>query len=203
VTTAFENFMRQYKMTGSEKADGYSDDAFVGLDEHEKEVVFKLLVTELPWSVEWLFFVDREKALAVAKEEEARLRGNPEEHVYMLQQKIVKYAGELNYQMRMIEDYPHYVDRLKARVVSAVNSTPVNKETVEFFKKIIFSEVNGDAVARASRHLLDAIKLPRGSEAEKKNYDRLVSELRNDDVKVKQRALALIRKYEDIILFGA
>ncbi len=35
----FEEFKKQHAMTGSEKADGYSPDVFVGLGEHEKEIV--------------------------------------------------------------------------------------------------------------------------------------------------------------------
>lgn len=43
MTLAFEKFMKQYRMTGSEKADGYSSDAFVGLEESEKEVFVQLM----------------------------------------------------------------------------------------------------------------------------------------------------------------
>lgn len=55
-------------MTGSEKADGYSRDAFIGLDADEREVVFDLLVTELPFSADWLFFIDAEKQFPARRE---------------------------------------------------------------------------------------------------------------------------------------
>lgn len=42
MTAAFNEFMRQYKMTGSEKADGYSRSGFAGLDEDEKNEVFNI-----------------------------------------------------------------------------------------------------------------------------------------------------------------
>jgi hypothetical protein len=72
MTLPFEKFLRQFKMTGSEKADGYSQDVFVGLDEDERKSVFEILVTELPWGLEWLFFLDVQKALTVAKDEPVR-----------------------------------------------------------------------------------------------------------------------------------
>jgi hypothetical protein len=194
MSLAFDKFMRQYKATGGEKADGYSRDVFLGLDEHEKEKVFKLLETELPWSTEWLFLVDPKKALATAKEKEEKLRGDPYADVYMLQEQLVKYSGDLLYQQHMIEDYPNYIDSLKPLVVDAIERTPTNEATLEFFKQVIFVEVNPSAVARASRHLLDSLKIPCESDDEERNYKRLISELRSDNVQVKRRAIAEIER---------
>lgn len=196
MTLAFEKFMRQYKMTGSEKADGYSQDVFVGLDENEKKTVFDLLVTELPWGIEWIFFLDLEKALVIAKEKEAQLRGNPYGDAYLFQQKIVKFSGDLSYQKHMIDDYPCYPDRVRPLVVDAIHRTPTNENTVAFFKHVILTDVNPSAVARASRHLLDALKVPQASEAEKENFRSLVAELRNDDTVTKLRAFARLEKYK-------
>lgn len=72
MTAAFNEFMRQHKMAGSEKADGYSQSAFIGLNEHEKEEVFKILVTELPCSVQWLFFLNKERVVPLVKQEEKK-----------------------------------------------------------------------------------------------------------------------------------
>lgn len=44
MTVAFDIFMREHHATGSEKADGYSRNAFIGLSPQEKEQVFRLLV---------------------------------------------------------------------------------------------------------------------------------------------------------------
>lgn len=170
MTSVFEKFMRQYKMTGSEKADGYSQDVFVGLSENEKRTVFELLVTELPWEIEWLFFIDPEKALRIAKEKESKLRGDPYGHAYLFQQQIVKYSGDLLYQKRMIDDYPGYPERVRPLVVDAIHRTPKNEDTVAFFKHVVLVEVNASAVARASRHLLDSLKVPQATEAEKENF---------------------------------
>jgi hypothetical protein len=117
MTKAFHEFMRQYKMTGSEKADGYSRAAFIGLDEREKEEVFNLLINELPFSVSWLFFLDAQKAFDVVKQEEQKLRGNGYVHVYMLQEELIKFSGDLSFQNHMIADYLGYVDRLRPLVV--------------------------------------------------------------------------------------
>lgn len=160
MSTGFDEFMRQYGMKGSEKADGYSRDAFLGLDEFEKKEVFKLLVMELPFSAEWLFFLDAEKALPVAKEEENRLRGNGFQHVYMLQEQIVKYTGDIRYQNRMIEDYSGYKEYIKPHVVDAVGHKPVNQRSLNFFKQVILTETNADAVARATRRLLAMHQIP-------------------------------------------
>ncbi len=193
MTLAFEKFMRQYETTGREKADGYSQDVFIGLDESEKKRVFELLVAELPWGIEWLFFIEPQKALAVAKEREAELRGKPYSDNYVLQQQIVKYSGDLRYQQRMIDDYPGYSDSVRPLVVDAIHRTPQNENTIAFFKNVILTEVNGSAVARASRHLLDALKVPQSTEAEKEKYRAMVAELRSDDT---QRKLRMITKLE-------
>ncbi|MBQ5946157.1 hypothetical protein [Massilia sp. ST3] len=196
MTLAFEKFMRQYQATGSEKADGYSRDAFIELDDSEKEVVFKLLESELPFSIEWLFFLDVKRALAVAKEEEEKTRGNGYQHVYILQEQLVKHSGDLIYQKRMIEDYPGYVDSLKPLVIDAIGRTPANKAVVDFFKQIVLVEVNDSAVARAARKLLMALKVPRSNEIEERNYLQLLSELRNNNIKIKMKAIAQIERYE-------
>jgi hypothetical protein len=124
MTLAFETFMRQCRLTGREKADGYSRDAFIGLAPNEKDIVLQKLASELPWSAEWLFFVDEQKALAIAKEKEQSLRGNPYQDVFRIQQQLVKYSGDLLYQKHMIEDYPKYIDELKPLVVDAKLGTP-------------------------------------------------------------------------------
>ncbi|MFS2027462.1 hypothetical protein ACL58G_23645 [Massilia sp. GER05] len=196
MTLAFEKFMRQYESTGPEKADGYSQDVFLGLDENEKKKAFELLVTELPWGIEWLFFLEPQKALAVAKDREAKLRGKPYADTYMLQQQIVKYSGDLRYQQHMIDDYPGYSENVRPLVVDAIHSTPQNENTMAFFKSVILTEVSGSAVARASRHLLDALRVPQVTPAEKENYRALVAELRSDDTQRKLRTIAkLERKY--------
>ncbi len=196
MTLAFETFMKLYKMTGSEKADGYSRDAFIGLEEHEKSEVFKLLVTELPWSAEWIFFLDPEKASVVAKENEKELRGDPYANVYLLQQQLVKYSGDIIYQKHMIEDYPNYIDRLKPYVVDSIGRTPSNEAKVAFLKQVILVETNESAVASASCHLLNAVKFPRTNEADERNYTRLMSELRSDSTQVKQRAIAEVENFK-------
>src|SRR5690242_18456015 len=103
MTVTFDIFMKQFKATGSEKADGYSWDAFVGLDENEKETVFDLLATELPFFAEWLFFLNAEKALVVAKDDERKYRGDEYFPVYLIQEQIIKYSNDLLYQNHIIE----------------------------------------------------------------------------------------------------
>lgn len=195
MTLAFERFMQQYNATGSEKADGYSRDALLGLDEHERKKVFKLLETELPWSAEWLFLVDAKNAFIVAKAKEEKLRGDPYANVYMLQEQLVKYSGDLVYQQHMIEDYPNYIDSLRPLVVDSIDRTPANEATREFFKKIILVEVNSSAVARACRHLLNSLKIPRKTEEEERKYKQLMSELRSDSAQVKRRAISELKRY--------
>lgn len=61
MTMAYEEFMRQYAMSGREKADGYTAAAFTGLEPHEKDEVFKKLVAELPSSANGLSFSTQRK----------------------------------------------------------------------------------------------------------------------------------------------
>jgi len=196
MTAAFDRFMRQYKMTGSEKADGYSRDAFVGLDQQEKEEVFKILLTELPHSIGWLFFLDAERALVVAKKNEEQLRGDGYEHVYALQEEIIKHTGDLSYQRRMIEDYLGYVDYLRPLVVDSIARTTATMATVNFLKQVILTETSDDAVSRAARKLLTVLKFPRDTENDESHHKRLVSELRSENTKLKLHAFSQISKYE-------
>jgi len=202
MTIAFNEFMRQYKMTGSEKADGYSRDAFIGLTQQEKEEVFRLLVTELPFSVEWLFFVDEKKALDVVKKEEEKFRGNGYKHIYILQEHLVRHTEDRSYQNHMIEDYSSYADYLRPLVVDALGRTPMNNTVINFLKGIILTETNTDAVDSAARELLAGLNVPRTSEADKNNYKRLVNELSSENSKIKMWALRKVSKYEANLLIG-
>lgn len=195
MTAAFDEFLRQYKMTGSEKADGYSRDAFLGLEGHEKEEVFGLLVHELPHSVDWLFFVDAKKAFHITKEREKALRGNGYIPVYMLQKELVKYSGGLTYQNHMIEDYPSYTDRLRSSAVKAVADTPLSKVAIDFFRQVIMTETHIDAVTRAALALLHALRIPRDTELEKKKYKQLKDDLRSENVQVKLNALTYLARH--------
>jgi hypothetical protein len=196
MTVAFDKFMKQFQMTGSEKADGYSRDAFEGLDEHEKTAVFNLLVQELPFSAEWLFFLDAEKAMVVAKEEERKLRGNGYASAYMLQEQLFRHSGDSLYQDHMIEDFPGYVDDVKPLVVDSIGRTTANPTTVTFFKQVVLTEVNTSAVARAARKLVAALNVPRATDADEEKYSRLVRELRSENIDIKLKAMKEIAKFE-------
>lgn len=195
MTAAFDLFMKEHNMTGSEKADGYSEAALTGLSEPEKQIAFDLLLKELPWSTKWLFILDAQKAAPVARKEEAELRDKNGLPVYLLQQQLVKYTGELIYQQHMIEDYAKYRDKVRPLVVDAVDRTPTNQAKIDFFKHVLLIEVNDSAVARAARHLLDAINFPKTIDVDKEKYERLIGELRSDDSRAKAKALDEINKY--------
>lgn len=85
MTAAYQTFLKQFHATGSEKADGYSADAFVGLDEAEKDEVFELMRSQLPWAAEWLFKLDPVRAIGMAKPLEIEMRRDPYRRTYMLQ----------------------------------------------------------------------------------------------------------------------
>lgn len=200
MTLAFEKFMQQHRETGSAKADGYSDDVFIGLEKDERNVVFDLLVKELPWAAEWLVLVDREKALKILMQKEKELRGNGYEHTYMIQQQIVKCTGDIEYQKHMIEDYSIYISRIKPLVIDSIGRTPINQDVINFLKKVILVEIDASAVARASRNLLTAVRFPNDSDAETGLFRKVENELRSDDDKIKQRALAKVSKREKLFV---
>ena len=100
----------------------------------------------------------------------------------MLQEELLDHTGDLAYQQHMIEDYPGYVDYLKPLVVDAVGRTPPTRESVSFLKQVILTETDSDAVARAARRLLNALNVPRVTEADQTNYKKLIAELRSDNV---------------------
>jgi hypothetical protein len=192
MTAAFDDFIQQHNSEGSKKADGYRLDMFAELDERECNIVFDMLKKELPWSAQCIFLVDPKRAATVLKAEEQALRGDPYEDVYMIQQNLVTYTGDLLYQQHMIEDYPNYIEKKRPLVVDAVHRTPANEDTISFFKQVILVEVNSSAVARASRHLLDALGYSRATESDKRNYDQLISNLRSDDDQLKRDTLSRI-----------
>lgn len=190
MTFAFDTFLRQHAQTGSAKADGYSRDAFIGLEEHERQNVFRLLVEELPWSAAWLFLVDPAQATAVATALEATWRGNPHEATYLLQRQLVHTTGDLAFQAHMIDDYARYAGRTRPQVIDAISATPLNAAVVAFYRHVILAEVQPSAVARASRHLLDALGYPRRTDAETILYQHLLDGLRSNDLSARQDALA-------------
>lgn len=169
MTSALELFMKEYQMTGSEKADGYSVDALIGLSGKEKEIAFELLLKELPWSAKWLFVLDGQKAASVTREIEEEMRNKDGEDVYILQQQLLKFTGDLAYQQHMIEDYAKYRDKVRPLVVDAINRTPTNQAKIDFFRHVLLIEVNSSAVTRAARHLLDTINFPRSTDSDKAN----------------------------------
>lgn len=197
MTAAFEKFMRQHQMTGSEKADGYSRDVFVGLESEERTKVFNLLIDELPWSAEWIFLVNSDKAEQVAVELERQWRKNPDKHVDWLQKQLVLRTGDLKYQQHMIEDYFNYSEWLRPGVVESVGATPTNKAKLEFLKQVILVEFDEDAVVAAIRHLLYSVKFQCTTDEEKRKYEGLVKFLRDEDLDVKQSALLELQPYID------
>lgn len=189
-----KNFLTKFGRTGSEKADGYSRNDFIGLTEFEKKTAFDYLVLELPWEVEWLFFLDPKRAATVAKQKEAEERGNRHSHVYLIQKQLVNQCGEMKYQQHMIDDYYNYIDCLKPLVVDAIAQTPRSSSSVNFFKHLILVESNEDALAGASVHFLNSLGFIRETESEKKAYLQLLSQLRCDSRLVKLSAIEYVLK---------
>ncbi|QJD89341.1 hypothetical protein HH213_03990 [Duganella dendranthematis] len=185
MTAAFDEFMRQHRMTGSEKADGYSPSVFVDLSEEEKPIVLSLLLQELPWSADWIWVVAPDKAEIVLKEWIEARRGDPYRHVYMAQQSLVRHTGDLRYQQQMVEDYPGYHDEMKHRVVDAIHYTPVNVETIAFFKYVVLEDADADARFAAAFSVLDSLQVPDTAE-----YEQLLGHLRSEDVELRAAALA-------------
>jgi hypothetical protein len=189
-----KNFLTKFGSAGSEKADGYSRNDFIGLTECEKKTAFDYLVLELPWEVEWLFFLDPKRAAIVAKKKEAEERGNRHSHVYLIQKQLVNQCGEMKYQQHMIDDYYNYIDCLKPLVVDAIAQTPRSSSSVNFFKNLILVESNEDALAGASVHFLNSLGFMRETESEKKVYLQLLSQLRCGSRLVKISAIEYVLK---------
>lgn len=196
MTKSFETFMAQHALTGSEKADGYSQDAFTDLTDTEKEIVFEKLVSELPWSgaIEWIFKINPGRAFVALKNLEEKMRGDPYNDAYELQAHLLDYSGDLFYQDQMIEDYSNYIDRKKSQVVNAIGRASPNETTIKFFEQVILTETNEDAVKSAGIQLLKAAQIPRNNDLERQIYDRLADELRSDNTEDKLRAIAEVEK---------
>lgn len=134
--------------------------------------------------------MDRERVLTIVKEAEQKGRGDPYGDTYKLQAAIVMHTRDLAYQEHMIEDYPSYHKRKKPLVVDAINRTPANETTIDFFKKVIRTETNEDAVAGASMYFLDSLNVANATQRDRVVYDRLLDNLRSDDTSVQMRAIA-------------
>lgn len=194
MSASFEKFMAQYKQTGSEKADGYSRDVFIGLEPHEKEAVFVILKTELPWSAGWLFLLDPDNAINTAKAELQRLRGDPYAAAYLLQVQFLSYTGDLQYQQDMVDDYDTYADYLKPQVIRTLWSTPGSKNVTALFARVICEEADPDTRASASIGFLRALNVPHHGAEEKSDYDRLYAQLRSNDPESRRQAIDEIRE---------
>ncbi|WEF30634.1 hypothetical protein [Pseudoduganella chitinolytica] len=194
MTPAFAEFTRQYHLTGREKADGYDWTAFAGLADDEKPVVFDMLEQELPWASDWFFALDPARALVVAQRIEPGLRGRSGAH--WLQQQIVRYAGDLRYQRHMMEDYPNYTDRNRAQVIDSLAATPANRDTIAFFKQLVTTEVQHDAVFRAGWALLSVLGVPGSTEPERHVYHRILDGFRQPEAAARLAALAQLAPYE-------
>lgn len=194
MTAAFDTFMAQYRMTGSEKADGYTRDAFDGLTEAESETVFKLLESELPYSASWLFHLDPRRAQIVAQEVEEKLRGDGYSSVFLLQEYMVRYSGDIRYQEHMLEDYPSYIDRLKPLVVDAVGRTPANHNSIAFLERVVISETKLSTVKRAALRLLWHSGCAREHDDDKGDYAELLEQLTDEDDIVRRNAIDRIKR---------
>lgn len=194
MTPAFAQFTRQYHLTGREKADGYDWTAFAGLADDEKPVVFDMLEQELPWASDWFFALDPARALVVAQRIEPGLRGRSGAH--WLQQQIVRYSGDLRYQRHMMEDYPRYADRNRAQVIDSLAATPANSDTIAFFKQVVTTEAEHDAVFRAGWALLSALGVPGSTEPEQQVYHRILDGFRQPELAARLAALAQLAPYE-------
>lgn len=201
MTAAFNEFLRQYNLTGREKADGYSPDVFIGLDEIEKQQVFDLLLTEISISVKWLFYLNPEKALFTIKQTEAEWRGESYRRVFSLQEEIIQHTGDLTYQEHMIEDYQNYAESLKPLAIDSLGRTPDTVKKINFLKNIILTETNEDAVFRASERLLDSLKLPRDNEKSENDYQITLDHLNSERTENKLKALSGLKYYEENLDF--
>lgn len=104
-------------------------------------------------------------------------RGRAFTPVYLLQEELIERTRDLSYQDHMLEDYPCYDESMKPRLVDSLGRTPVTKSSINFLRQIILTECNNTTVARAARHLLDALNVPNSTDAEKVAYNRLLSDL--------------------------
>ena len=84
---------------------------------------------------------------------------------------------------------------MRSLVVDAVDRIQTNQAKMDFFKHIVLIEVSNSAMARAARHLLDAVDFTRAIDGDKEKYERLIGDLRSDDSRAKARALDEIDKY--------
>ena len=194
MTVAFDTFLKQYNMTGSEKADGYSSDAFEGLTQEEKVIVFDMLVEQLPWASDWLFRLDPEKALVVAKEIEPGIRAMS--GAGWLQREIVRYSGDLVYQQHMIEDYEQCGDYAKATLIACISDTPTNEETVAFLKHAMLTERDSHIAFRAGWALLSALEISTSTEAGKALDDTVRRAAHSENPADRHAALERIAMYQ-------
>ncbi|AXA92019.1 hypothetical protein [Massilia sp. YMA4] len=194
MTPAFAEFTRQYHLTGREKADGYTWTAFAGLAVDEKQIVFDMLVRELPWACDWLFALDPVQALVVAQRLEPEMRGRT--NAYWLQQQMVRHSGDLRYQRHMMEDYAVYPSRHKAQLLRSLAATPMNERTIEFLKHVLITEVERDAVFWAGCALMDAFRVPNSTEVERQRHHRILDGFRQSQPAARLAALARLELYE-------
>lgn len=78
-----------------------------------------------------------------------------------------------------------YHDDLKHRVVDAIHYTPLNVETIAFFKHVLLEDADADARFAAAFSLLDSLQVPDTAE-----YEQWLGHLRSEDVELRAAVLA-------------
>lgn len=189
LTKAFEIFLKEHEAKGREKTDGYSPEAFQGLDDYERKTVFRLLAEELPWSVKWLFYLDKDEATKITVAIEEKMRGDKYSHIYLLQEQLLLHAASNDYQIRMIEDYQNYDEDLKPKVIRCICRTPFNENVLNFLRTIVLAEVNSSAIYWSSIHLLDMALVFYSEKLDEKRREELISSLRGNDRLMKLNAI--------------
>lgn len=198
MTDTYNNFLKQYNSKGSQKADGYSESHFEGMTVDEKKEAFDLLKTELiaPGVADWLFYLDpiqAEMVLLAYINKDAKNKSGIHRVFYQLYIKTT----ENKYQNSLIDNYIQYLDWEKDEAIWLINGSKPEKNIASaFYKNVIMTEKNKDALSSAADFFLRLNGLPCKAKEEKLEFFRIRKLLESAVVDDKVNGILSVEKFQ-------
>lgn len=193
MTAAFDNFLKQYNSSGSQKADGYNQSHFKNLTNTEKYKAFELLEEELiaPDVTDWLLYLDESRAINTMKQYISNVTPGTTAGVHRIYNALYKATGDQQYLDGLINSYKDYFDWEKEEALWLIrNNNPAIETTNNLYKNILNTEENPKAQALAADFYLRNKGYTCNSKEESKSFFNLKEQLISLNINERKNLLA-------------
>ena len=143
MTKTFDRFLKQFNSTGNDKAQGYDESHFDGLNEDEKKKVFELLESELiaPGVIGWLFRLDANRAENTLKNYITKHSGMPTSGLHRIYIALFHFTNNeiyLDYFERDFHSYYEWEKEDALQLYAAYTSDDSRKKS--FLNQVMAAE---------------------------------------------------------------